>query len=192
MKTRMQAFAVVAALGIAACSDQPVAPDAPALREGLSMQPQEGTGLVLESVTGITLPLIGQLGDVVIDQVVLTNFALVEDVVGQIVGLEVEGVLQLTGGVLGTDVITEDFLTTVTVTSSGFGKCDILTIDLSGITVDALVASVDIPAATVSARGSGAVGSLLCALGQLLGGLTGGGGALPGAGGIVDAINNQI
>jgi hypothetical protein len=154
------------------------------------MQQREGTGLVLESITGVTLPLIGELGDVVIDQAVVTNFVLVENIVGQIVGLEVEGVLQLTGGVLGTDVVTEDFLTTVSVTSSGPGKCEVVTIDLGEIALNALVASVEIPAASVHARASGAVGSLLCALGQLLGGLTGG--VLPGVGGLVEAINRRI
>ena len=152
----------------------------------------KGTGLVLNSVTGVTLPLIGPLGDVVIDQAVITNFALVENTVGQIVGLEASGVLKLTGGVLGTDVLTQDFTTTASLTSSGPGQCDVITIDLGSIAVNALVARVDIPAATLTARGSGAVGSLLCNLGSLLSGLTGGGGAVPGAQGLVDAINKQI
>lgn len=147
---------------------------------------EKGSGLVLNSVTGLTLPLIGSLGDVVIDQAVLTNFAIVENVVGQIVGLQVDGVLQFTGGVLGTNVVTENFNTTVSVTSSGFGQCDLVTIDLGQIHVNALVADVDVPAATVTGKGSGAVGSLLCALGQALNGLTS---ALPG---LVNALNNQV
>lgn len=151
-----------------------------------------GTGLVLDSVTGVTLPLIGRLGDVVIDQAVVTNFALVENTVGQIVGLQASGVLQLTGGVLGTNVLTENFTTTATVTSSGPGQCSVVTIDLGQITVDALVASVDIPAATVDVKASGAVGTLLCNLGNALSGLAGGTGALAGAGGIVNQLNNLI
>jgi hypothetical protein len=71
--------------------------------------PPRGSGLSLDSITGLTVPLIGQLGDVVTDQAVITNFALVENTVGQIVGLEATGVLQLTGGVLGSNVVTEDF-----------------------------------------------------------------------------------
>jgi hypothetical protein len=150
-----------------------------------------GSGLVLDSLTGLSVPLIGHVGDVTINQAVITNFALVENTVGQIVGLEANGVLQLTGGVLGTDVVTENFDTTVNVTSSGPGKCDVITIDLGQINVDALgVASVDVPAATLTARGSGALGSLLCNLGSVLSGLTGGGAGA--AGGLVNAINNLI
>ena len=76
-------------------------------------------------------------------------------------------VLQLTGGVLGTDVVTEDFATDVTVTPSE-PQCRALTINLGPITVDALVASVDVPAASVEADASGAVGTLLCQLTGLL------------------------
>jgi len=85
-------------------------------------QQRKGSGLILQSVTGLNLPLIGSLGDVTIDQAVLTNFALVENTVGAIVGVQVEGVLQLTGGVLGSDIVTQDFLTTVQVTSSAPGS----------------------------------------------------------------------
>jgi hypothetical protein len=153
--------------------------------------PPPGSGLVLDSVTGITLPLIGRLGDVVVDQAVITNFELVENVVGQVVGLEATGVLQLTGGVLGTNVVTEDFNTLVSVTSSGPGQCDLVTIDLGPIAIDALgVASVDVPVATLNGRGSGAVGSLLCNLGRLLSGVVGG--VTAGVQGVVNAINNLI
>ncbi|HJS42092.1 MAG TPA: hypothetical protein VJ755_01350 [Gemmatimonadales bacterium] len=41
-----------------------------------------------------------------------------KDLLGQIIGVEAEGVLQLSGGVLGGNVVAEDFLTTVAVTSS--------------------------------------------------------------------------
>jgi hypothetical protein len=127
----------------------------------------------------------------VIDQAVITNFALVENTVGQIVGLEATGVLQLTGGVLGSNVVTEDFTTVVSVTSSGPGQCDLVTVDLGPIGIDALgVASVDVPAASVVGRGSGAVGSLLCNLGQALSGLVGG--VTSGVQGLVNALNNLI
>lgn len=66
------------------------------------------------------------------------------------------------------------------VTSSGFGQCDIVTLDLGPIDINALVARVDIPAATVT------VGSLLCALGQLLNPVT------SGARGVVQALNQVI
>jgi hypothetical protein len=190
MTMRIAALAVV--LGLGACGDDVVSPDA-AGGERPALQRREGTGLVLTSITGLALPLIGQLGEVVIDQAVITNFALVETVVGGIVGLEAEGVLQLTGGVLGTDVVREDFNTVVSVTSSGPGQCDLITIDLGPIGIDALgLVTVDVPAASLTGRGSGAVGSLLCNLGNLLSGLLGGGGAIPGAQGIVNALNRQI
>jgi len=184
MNLRFAALALPLALGVA-CVHEPASPDASAVSAPM-MQPRRGSGLILQSVTGLNLPLIGQLGDVVIDQVELTNFVLVEDVVGQIVGVQVEGVLQLTGGVLGSDVVTEDFLTTVQVASSGPGQCDIVTLDLGPIDINTLVAQVDVPAATVTGRGSGAVGSLLCALGQVLNPVT------SGVRGIVQALNNLI
>jgi hypothetical protein len=151
-----------------------------------------GTGLVLDNVTGLQLPLIGQVGDVVINQVNITRLVLVEDVVGNIVGLQAEGVLKLTGGVLGTDVVTEDFLTQVHVVSSGPGQCDVLSIDLGPIAIDTPLglASVDVPAAQVTPRASGALGPLLCNLGNLLDGpldlVT------SGVRGLVNAINRLI
>jgi hypothetical protein len=54
------------------------------------------------------------------------------------------------------------------------------------------VTAIEVPAASLTGRGSGAVGSLLCNLGNLLGGLTGGGVGSPGAQGVVNALNNQI
>ncbi|MGH7519718.1 MAG: hypothetical protein ACREMI_00410 [Gemmatimonadales bacterium] len=185
MKLRFAALVLPVALGVA-CVQEPASPDASPSPAPMMQQNRPGSGLILESVTGLSLPLIGQLGDVVIDQAELTNFAIVENAVGQIVGIQVEGVLQLTGGVLGTDVVTENFLTTVQVTSSGFGRCEIVTLDLGPIDINALVAQVDVPAATVTGRGSGAVGSLLCALGQLLNPVT------SGVRGVVQALNNLI
>jgi len=72
------------------------------------------------------------VGSVTVDQAVITNVALIENTVGAIVGLQVDGALQPTGGVLGTDVVTEDFTTTARVTGSGPGQCDVVTIDLVG------------------------------------------------------------
>jgi len=156
---------------LGACAEAPTAPEAGPVTARAMTQPlaKEGTGLVLQSLTGVTLPLIGQVGDVDVDQAIITNLVLVEDVVGNIVGLEAEGVLTLTGGVLGSEIISEDFLTQVKVVSSGPGKCDVLTVDLGPIGIDALGAvSVDAPIAAITPRASGAVGSLLCNLGNLL------------------------
>ena len=185
MNLRSAFVALPLALGLA-CNEVPSEVNTSA-GEPAFARTRPGSGLELNSVTGVALPLIGSLGDaVVIDQAVLSNIGLVENAVGAIVGLQVDGVLALTGGVLGTDVVTENFNTTVSVTSSGPGQCDIVTIDLGRIHVDALVANVDVPAAIVEAKGSGVVGSLLCALGQALSGLTS---AIPG---LVNALNNQL
>jgi hypothetical protein len=178
-------------LAFGGCTDDPVSP---AASDELLLQPaRRGSGLVLESVTGVALPLIGHLGNITIEQAVIEEFAIIENTVGQIVGLEVEGVLTGIVDVLGTDVVTENFNTTVAVTSSGFGQCDLVTIDLAPINIDVLgIAGVDVPAASVVGRGSGVVGSLLCNLGSLLSGLLGGGVGSPGAAGVVNALNNQI
>ena len=181
----------LAVLGGAACGENPVAPVTNELLEEPAPQRNQrpGTGLVLDNLTGVRAPVLGiPLGDVVIDQAIITDLHLVEDITGAIIGVEAEGVLRLTGGVLGTDVVTEDFTTIVGITSTASGRCDIVTIDLGPIDVGILdpLATVDVPTADVTARGSGAVGSLLCNLGQLL--------SAPGQAieGLVNAINNLI
>ncbi len=143
MKRSVAALVLPLTFGIGACAEHPVAPEAAVTpHDVVSLQQKghvEGTGLVLESITGLTVPLLGvDLGDVVINQAVVKEFGLVENALGQIVGLEVTGVLQLTGGVLGSDVVTEDFTTGVGVVSSGRGQCDIVTLDLAPIQVDVL------------------------------------------------------
>jgi hypothetical protein len=151
-----------------ACTEQPTTPitrHSSAITTQVAAPP--GTGLVLNSVTGLSLPLIGKLGNVTISQAEITNFAVVE-ALGQIVGVKAEGVLQLTGGVLGSQVISQDFSTMVSVISSGPGQCGVVTLDLAPIDINLLVAQVDVPAATVDAKASGALGPLLCALGQVL------------------------
>jgi len=164
IRTAVPAFAL--ALVLAGCGEPPLASGVPA--GPLRAQSASGTGLVLNSVTGLTLPLIGRVGDVNINQAIITHIDLVENTVGQIVGLQANGVLQLTGGVLGTDVVTEDFATQVTVAPSD-PQCQVLSIDLGPIRVDAVAASVDVPAASVDAAASGTVGQLLCQLTSLLG-----------------------
>ena len=135
MKIRLAALALPLAFAFA-CTQNPAAPTS-STNPGPRFQVQhpKGSGLTLNSVTGLSLPLIGSLGDVTINQAVVENFALVENTVGQIVGVQAEGVLQLTGGVLGTDVISQDFTTTLDVTSSGPGQCDIVTLDLGPIDI---------------------------------------------------------
>ena len=189
---QLVACAGVLGLGTGGCSENPQAPRPMSPTVSFQAAPK-GTGLVLNSLTGLSLPLIGHLGTVTINQAVITNFALIENTVGQIVGLEVDGVLQLTGGVLGTNVLTQNFSTTASVTSSGPGQCTLVSIDLGSIAINALgLASLNVPTATLTGKGSGAVGSLLCNLGNLLSGLASGGTASPGAQGVVNALNHHI
>ena len=185
------AIAVAVALGAGACTDAPTAPQARLHPPSASAQkPERGTGLVLQSLTGLTLPLIGTLGDITIDQVNITHLVIVEDVVGNIVGLQAEGVIQgVAVGVFGTQVVSEDFLTEVHVASSGPGQCKVLTVDLGPVALDALgtAVSVEVPQADVTPRASGALGPLLCGLGQALQPLVGG--VTAAVRGLVTAIN---
>jgi hypothetical protein len=192
MHRRMALLTVPLALGLSACSDGPAEPSRIAPPRVVQAANAPGSGLVLSSLTGLKLPVLDALGvtlgDVTVNQAVLTNFTLIENTVGQIVGVQVDGVLQLTGGLLGTDVVTQNFSTTATVTSSGPGQCSLISINAGPINIDALgVATVDVPAATLSGKGSGAIGSLLCNLGSVLSGLGSGG-----ARGLVNAINGQL
>jgi hypothetical protein len=194
MQQRTTAFVLSLAATLAACAEPPTAPtsSAPSLAPQMAPQAQrEGTGFVLESLTGLELPLLGEAGNVDVDQAVITEL-IIDDVVGGIVGLEVEGVLQLSGGVLGEDIVTEEFLTQVHVVSSGPGKCDVLTLELAPIAIDAIGEGVFLDAqdVTVDARAAGAVGSLLCNLGSVLQGpVSGVTGAVRG---LVNAINRLL
>jgi hypothetical protein len=184
MKRRIAVFAIPLLIGFAGCSDDPVQPEpdagatlaeqavaeAQAALVSAQQQQRRGSGLQLESVTGIRLPLIGRLGDVVVDEAVITNFDIVEGVAGTIIGLQAEGVLELSGGALGTDLVTEEFRTDVTITRSGPGRCRVIGVDLGPIDVDALgeAVSVDVPEASVTTRSAGLAGLLLCLAGRLL------------------------
>ena len=167
-------IAVALTLALTACSENPAGPatnSISALGTGPAFaKPASGTGLVLDDVTGVELPLIGEVGNVTIDQAVITQFGVVQDLAGNITGVDVQGTLQLSGAALGTDVVTQNFSTDALVLSSGTGQCDVVTIDLAPITIDALqgAASVNIPQASLTPRASGALGPLLCNLGSAL------------------------
>jgi hypothetical protein len=180
------------ALGIGACGAEPVAPGLVAPDDALMQrQNPRGTGLVLESITGAELPFGIPLGDVVIEQAVIKEFGIVEDVAGNIIGLDAAIVLDVVGeGPLSTGV-TEEFRTEVAIISSGSG-CRVVGIDPAPLTIDVLtnLVSVDVPAATVEAGSSGAVGSLLCAAGRLLTPVTSG--ASQAIRSLVDAINRIL
>ena len=94
------------------------------------------------------------------------------------------------GNTVGVDV--DPFTADVAVTSSGPGQCSVATLDLTGLNVNVLGLVTGHLPVNVDAKGSGAVGSLLCNLGNLLSGLLSGGTASPGAQGVVNALNNQI
>jgi hypothetical protein len=137
-----------------------------------------GSGIVLNSVTGLKLPVLSglvPLGTVTINQAVITNLTVIENAVGQIVGVQADGVLTLTGGLLGTQVVTENFTTTATVTATGPGTCSLVSLNLSPINVAVLgpTATIDIPALTLNGSASGLVGTLLCRVAAILKGLGG-------------------
>jgi hypothetical protein len=183
---------LVLAIGAGACGESPAAPRRAVPSQSLQAA-SKGTGLALNSLTGLSVPLIGDLGDLTINQAEITNFTIIENAFGAVAGLQVDGVLQLSGDVLGTRVVTQDFTTWATITSSGPGQCTLVTIDLNLIYIDALgLASVDLPVATLTGKGSGVVGTLLCNLGSMLSGLLSGGVGSAGAHGVVNALNNQI
>ena len=190
MKMRLAAALLV----LGACSDHAIAPTEPAMTSATaatrpSQAPaQKGSGLTLDIVPNVTLPL-GLGGSITIDQAVVTNFALVENTVGQIIGLQATGTLSGTavdvaGNLVG--VSAQPFVANVSLTSSGPGQCSAVTLDLSSLNINGLGLVTGTVPAKVDVKSSGAVGSLLCNLGQALAGLTGG------AGGLVNALNNQI
>ena len=166
--------ALTIALALSACTETPVGPGTTSvstLQSGPAFAKSvTGTGLVLDNVTGLSLPLIGHVGDVTINQAIITQLGVVQDLAGNIIGVDATGALQLTGGVLGSDVITQNFTTDALILSSGKGQCDVLSVNLAPITLDALggAVSVDVPQASVTPRASGALGPLLCNLGSLL------------------------
>ena len=84
MKTYTAVLALTLALWGGACGESPMA-SRTAGEFGIQAQVAEGSGLVLQSLTGITLPLIGRVGDVAVDEAVITNIRLVQDPIGQIV-----------------------------------------------------------------------------------------------------------
>jgi hypothetical protein len=151
-----------------------------------------GTGISIDNLTGISLPLVGEAGDVIIDELIITDLKLVEDLLGQIVGLEVVGTITGTLTATGVELVDEQFTSTVAITSAGPGRCGVVGIDLGPLNIDVLggLATVDVPEAEVITSGSGAVGTLLCTLGSLFSGVIGG--VTQGVQGVVNALNRLI
>ena len=192
MKRRMANIAMSLALGLAACGEPTLAPETRApTGPMLQAQPVNGTGLILNSLTGVSLPILGQVGEVLIDQAIITDLMLIEDIAGTIIGLEVSGIINGTLTATGVPIVEEEFTSSVAITSSGPGQCELVTVDLGPLRIDALsLVTADVPEAELTGRGSGAVGSLLCNLGRALSGIVGG--VTRGVQGLVNAINNQI
>jgi hypothetical protein len=115
--------------------------------------------------------------------------------VGQIIGLQVTGNLTGTavnavGNLVGVNA--RPFTADVNVTSSGPGQCNLVTLSLSNLNLNALGLVTGTLPVNITGKGSGAVGSLLCNLGQALAGIGSALGGGSGAGGLVNALNNQI
>jgi hypothetical protein len=94
------------------------------------------------------------------------------------------------GGVVGVNA--DPFTAEASITSSGPGQCNLVTIDLTGLNVNVLGLVTGTVPLNITAKGSGAVGSLLCSLSSALSGLTSGLTGTNGAQGIVNALNGQI
>jgi len=194
MKQRATALAMCLALGVSACSEPTSAPDLSGSERSVPLAQAgrlDGTGLILDNLTGVSLPIVGQVGEVLIDQAIITDLMLVEDITGAIIGLEATGTITGTLTATGVPIVDEQFTSTLGITSSGPGQCEVVTIDLGPLTLDALnIVTADVPTAEVTGRGSGAVGSLLCNLGNVLSGAVGG--VTRVVQGLVNAINRLI
>jgi len=183
MLTRQMVLFLALVLGIGACNDQPTSPSRLAPPDGLAYQKfDRGTGLTLDNVTSTPIPL---LGDAVFNgQVVITQLAL--NAVG---GLEATGTITGTITALGIP-INQNFTTDVGISKTGSGgQCGVLSLDLAPITLDAAgqIVSVDLTAASVDAKATGPVGTLLCTLTSLLN--RGVGGAVNG---VLNALNGLL
>jgi hypothetical protein len=179
MIKRMAVLALPLALGFSACSDNPAAPAQITRPAPVEQVKLPGSGIVLNSLTGLKLPVLDalgvKLGTVTINQAVITNLTVIENSVGQIVGLQADGVLTLSGTLLGTQVVTQNFTTTATVTATGPGTCTLTAINLGPISINTLqgLGTISIPTVTLNAAASGLVGTLLCRVASILKGLGG-------------------
>ena len=191
------ASAVVITLGVSACSENTMAPRSPSNAASLQQSPIKGSGVALNLTPQVTLPILGTTNLFTVNSSVISNIALVQNTIAPLFGLDVTGTLTGTevdamGNAIG--VLTSPFTAEAALTSSGNGQCSLVSLDLSGVSLGVLnnsLLSGTVPA-TVTVKGSGAIGSLLCNLGTALGALNAG---LPGGSatqGLVNAVNNQL
>ena len=179
------------ALGIGACGEGPVAPERPAVPNAPLMQNhRDGTGLVVESLTGVGLPILGTVDELVIDQAVINNIVL-ENLVGGVIGLRVTGTVDGVIEATGVPVVDEQFTSTLTITPSGGGGCNAVNVDLGPLNLGALgLVTADVPTVSADAFASGAAGGLICALGNVVNGVVGG--ATRAVEGILATLNRLI
>jgi hypothetical protein len=192
MKRGVVVLALPLALGMGACSDNPVAPKRMAIPDGALMQANRptGTGLVIESLTGVGLPIVGTVDELVIDQAVINNIVL-ENVIAGVIGLTVTGTVSGVIEATGAEIVDEQFTSTLTITPSGGGGCKALNVNLGPLNIDALgLVTADVPTVSAEAFASGAAGSLICALGNVVSGVVGG--ATRAVQAILRTINNLI
>jgi hypothetical protein len=99
MGKRMAVLALPMALVIGACSENPVAPKRSTIPDEASLQrqvPSDGVGLVLNSLTGVTLPVVGRVSQLTVDQAAIN-----EIVLGNVVSGVTGGVTRAVEGILG-------------------------------------------------------------------------------------------
>lgn len=193
MNRRLVVLPLSFALGIGACSENPVAPKRLATPDAPLMQvqrPSDGTGLVIESLTGVGLPIVGQVDELVIDQAVLNDIVL-DNLVGGVIGLTVTGTVSGVVKATGAEIVDEQFTSTLTITPSGGGGCKAVGVDLGPLNIDALgLVTADVPTVSADAFASGLAGGLVCALGNVVNGVVGG--ATRAVEGILATLNRLI
>src|SRR5438445_13355593 len=100
--------ALTIALALGACSETPVGPGTTSvstLQSGPAFAKSvTGTGLVLDNVTGLSLPLSGYVGDVTMNQAIITQLGVVQDCAGNVIGIDATAGVEVAVRVVGRDV----------------------------------------------------------------------------------------
>jgi hypothetical protein len=178
-RRHLLALGATVSLSLLACQDASTSPrsisaDATPLAQ---QAPTSGTGLVIDNVTGTTLPLIGN--GVFHGELVITRLAL--NAVG---GLVVTGTIIGRIGAVG-QTINQSFTTNLLLSSTGGTTCSAVTINLAPINVSVAgqLVAIDVTKGGVTVGAQGPVGNLLCALTSALN---------SGVGSVVSAVLNIV
>jgi hypothetical protein len=178
-RRHLLALGATVSLSLLACQDASTSPKSiSADMTPLTQQaPQRGTGLVIDNVTGTTLPLIGN--GVFHGELVITSLAL--NAVG---GLVVNGTIIGKIGAVG-QTINQSFTTDLLLSSTGGTTCSAVTINLAPINVNIAgqLVAIDVTKGGVTVGAQGPVGNLLCALTSALN---------SGVGSVVSAVLNIV